>query len=170
MSSDYFVRPFEVHVWLAIFVSIVIFGSILLAIANMIDKSDRRSLVDDIFIGFESISNQSGNDNVEKISCRIICISLRAASLFVLGSLGAVITSFLTVEIPQVPFTNLEEFSANGQYRVVTNDAFVRDFFVRWFLYMKVYVKNLKFPFVLFRWIRMKKFITNLLYLSMMIY
>ena len=39
--------------------------------------------------------------------------------LVLVNSFGAVITSFLSVDYPEVPFRNLEEFIKNGQYKLL---------------------------------------------------
>ena len=71
-------------------------------------------------MGIETFCNQCGNDDINNISMRIICISLRATALIFIGAYGATITSYVAVEIIQPPFTNAKEFVENGQYKLET--------------------------------------------------
>lgn len=131
LQADYYLRPFEKDFWFVCFASIVLAGSILSVLIRVVLKEeDERGLVDQIFIGLETICNQCGNDQIKTIPLRTLSFSLRISSFIVLGSFGAVVTSYLTVKIPLIPFTNRDEFIRNGKYRFGTNDEFIAQIMV----------------------------------------
>lgn len=115
LQPDYFLRPFDIKLW-SILISTVIIGSILLIFSLV--KNRTVFLIDDAFISFESFCNQNGSDDVKNISSRIICIALRMTSMVLTLSFGAVITSFFSAQIPKVPFSDLQEFFQNGEYKL----------------------------------------------------
>ena len=88
-------------------------------------------LMDGIFMGLDVFSNQSGCKNIIGISIRIICITLRAASLILFASYLAVIMSFLTAETPKAPFKDKETFFENGNYKIYLES-------VKMFAYLEV--------------------------------
>lgn len=121
LRSDYYLMPFNTYQWLLL-LSIVIMGSWnIIIIQNCIQK--KRLLIDDIFLALESFCNQCGNDVIENTYVRYICILLRLTSLILIGGLyGATITSFFAIESFEPPFTNKEEFVANGEYQFIIQD------------------------------------------------
>lgn len=68
---------------------------------------------------FESYCGQNCNSDIENIYLRIIYILPQTIAIIITASFGAVITSFLAVEILQVPFTDMEKFAENGQYKLI---------------------------------------------------
>lgn len=118
MRSDYYLQPFDTHIWFVL-LSVTIFGTILIILVQSFIQSNKRFLIDDLFLGLESFCNQCGNDFIENFSLRLICIALRLISLASIAFYGAIITSFFAVEVVEPPFTNLEEFVANGEYRLI---------------------------------------------------
>ena len=121
LRPDYYLQPFQSDYKLSL-LFIIIIGTALILIIQKIITERGRNYVDNLFLTLENFCNQSGNDNLRNTSIRIICISTRIAALITAISFGAVITSFFAVEIPEIPFTNLEEFVQNGHYKLVLNN------------------------------------------------
>lgn len=122
MRSDYYLQPFERNLWLALSFSIIAINIFIVIITQYFvnEEKNNRTLIDDLLIGLESLCNQSGSRfQYENIPFRILWVVLRMISYMALASFGAVITSFLTTEIPQIPFQNIEEFVQNGEYELV---------------------------------------------------
>lgn len=82
-------------------------------------QSKERPFIDHLFLGLESFCNQCGNDEIQNISLRLLCILVRAIAIIVISLYGATITSFFAVDIFRPPFTNMEGFLANGDYRII---------------------------------------------------
>lgn len=127
LRSDYYFMPFEKYLWLAL-LFIMIIATICLTIIQNRNPTKTRLFIDNIFLALESFCNQCGSDNIENISSRIICILLRATALTLIGVYGAIITSFLSVQIFQPPFTNKKEFLANKEYQFIILDEFFPSF------------------------------------------
>lgn len=119
MRSDYYLQPFDTHLWFVL-LSVTIIGTILIILAQSFIRSSKRYLIDNLFLELESFCNQCGNDFIDNSSLRLICILLRLISLTSIALYGAIITSFFALEIVDPPFTNLEEFVANGEYRLIS--------------------------------------------------
>lgn len=86
----------------------------------------------------ETLTNQSGNDEMDGTSLKVISISLRIIALAVVASFGAVITSYFSVKIAKPPFNNIDQFVTNGQYKAASysyNHAF-------FYVLIKVSYKN----------------------------
>lgn len=93
------------------------------------DKTcENAALLDLIFMGFESFCNQIGfEENLRKLSFRILMITFRAAALFVIPVYGAEITSYLALREAKVPFDDVYEFVEHGQYILaIYGGTFVR--------------------------------------------
>ena len=119
LASDYFLRPFNYNIWMAVIFSIVI-GNIFVIIFHLFkEKSEERSFTDNIFLIFESFCNQTGNDKMENIFLRIISLESRMIAIILMATFSAVITSFLTLEIPEIPFHNFQQFVRNGQFKLI---------------------------------------------------
>ena len=118
LRDHYYLQPFDNYVWFA-FLSVVILGTALLLISRKFIQKQNRILIDDLFLPLECLCNQCGNDLSEDAHYRLLSISLRMIALIcVTGLYGAVITSFFAYGVFQPPFKNLDEFIANGQYRI----------------------------------------------------
>lgn len=119
LRPDYFLQPFDLNIWVGI-LFLIITGNILILISQFMNyRDEERTLTDDIFLIIESLCNQSGNDKIKSIFMRIMSIGSRMVAIIFMGAFSAVITSFLTVEIPQIPFSNLEEFVENGRFKLI---------------------------------------------------
>lgn len=55
---------------------------------------------------------------MENAYIKIICLISQFMAIIITGAFGAVIASFVAVEIVQEPFTNMDEFVKNGQYKL----------------------------------------------------
>lgn len=88
--------------------------------AVLLTEHKDRCFVDNLFAIFECLCSQDGGEDFKKISSRIVSIFMRFLAIMVIGSFGAVITSYLAVEIPEIPFKNLEEFDRHGRYQLIT--------------------------------------------------
>lgn len=75
---------------------------------------------------FETFCNQSTNDTTQNAYLKIISVFSQILALIITSSFGAVIASFVAVENLEVPFTNIEEFVQNGEYKL----ALYRDTFL----------------------------------------
>ena len=116
ISSDYYLQPFDTYLWLAL-LSIVFFTTLLIIFIQNLIRNEKRNFVDSLFLAIESFCNQCGNDYLENVSIRIVSMLLRLFGILSIGLYGAIITSFLAVEIPRPPFTTLQGFIDNGQYK-----------------------------------------------------
>lgn len=121
MRSDFYLQPFEEELWRAIALIFAI-GSILTLLVEKFLKSKNRSLVDNVFLVFELFCSQTGNEEMETISLRIVGLSMGIIGMVIVNSFGAVITSFIAVHNFEIPFTNLDQFLENGQYKLMTDD------------------------------------------------
>lgn len=83
------------------------------------ERGKKGSVIDSIFLISETFCNQSGNDEMENLYMKILCILSRLAAVIIIASFGAVISSFVSVETFKIPFTNVEEFFKNGQYKIL---------------------------------------------------
>lgn len=104
--------------WIVIFAALIIFGTTC-SIATSAYGNPNRNLIDDLFICFEILCNQNGNEEMRSVSLRTSCLAISLAAIIVFSSYGATITSFLTVESFDRPFTNIEEFLKNGKYKLL---------------------------------------------------
>lgn len=103
---------------------IVIFGTVLvLAVRNSLNEAKKIDFVDAAFLSIETFYTQCGNDKIESFSLRLISITLRITAIIVIACYGAVITSFLAVKIPKIPFKNVHEFLENGEYRLALRSS-----------------------------------------------
>lgn len=118
LRPDYYLQPFLTDVKLAV-LCLIIIGSIIILISQKIIPENRRNFVDNSFLTFENFCNQSGNDYMQNISLRIACLATRMNAFIIVSCFGAVVISYIAVEIPNVPFTNLEEFLQNGKFKLV---------------------------------------------------
>lgn len=57
-------------------------------------------------------------DGSRTITFKIVLFALRFTAMFIIASYEAVILSFLTVQLPEIPFTNIEEFAKNKEYQL----------------------------------------------------
>ena len=121
LRSDYYLQPFDSYTWFALITSIIT-GTFFILIIQKKNPQRQRNSVDNLFLTFETICNQSGNDKMENISLRMICIALRMVAFIITAHFGAVITSFLAVEIPRIPFKNLEGLIVNNEYKLALPD------------------------------------------------
>lgn len=119
MRQDYFLQPFEKNLWLAITTSIII-GTAFAWLLQKILKSNR-FFVDNLFLVFETFSNQIGNEDMKNISFRFFYLIISMVSIVVANSYAGIITAFLAIEIPEIPFRNFPEFIRNGQYQLAMN-------------------------------------------------
>ena len=107
--------------------STTLLGTGLGLLAQCFIPNKKRNFVDDLFLGLESFCNQSGNDEIKTGYLRSISILLRLTAIMSIALYGATITSYLAVETFKPPFTNLDEFMINGEYRLLltsTNDLY----------------------------------------------
>lgn len=130
-KADYYLEPFHENLWICILLSIIFGGLISMLIKkleeNMFEKKERASMVDLAFLGLETFCNQMGYENLNDIKFKIVSITLQITALFMIPAFGAEITSYLTVAVPQIPFNNLDEFIANGEYiMMVREGSFLR--------------------------------------------
>lgn len=125
LQQDYYLRPFEKDLWLAIFLTLTS-GTALILASNI--KSKKKSLVDNIFLVFEILCNQSGNQDTDTFM-KIILLAMSITGIIIVNSFNSVITAFLAVEIPQIPFTNLDQFLQNGQYHLAIPHSFTFFYF-----------------------------------------
>ena len=118
LRSDYYLQPFDTYVWI-ILLATTLFGASLTLLSLCFLRSKKRCFIDDLFLGFETFCNQCGNEHIDSAYLRFECISLRFASIMSISLYGAIITSYFAVETYEPPFTNLEEFINNGEYRLL---------------------------------------------------
>lgn len=119
--SDYYLQPFDKNLWLAFIFSIIILNIIIVVVALNFDneKKYNRSIIDYLFIGLDTCCSQGGYYEYENIPLRILYLILRIVCYIATASLSAVIVSFLTIEIPQIPFKTFEEFLQVGDYKLL---------------------------------------------------
>lgn len=122
LRSDYYLLPFDHFFWIAL-LSVMLLGTFFILIIQQLMRSKKRVFTDDLFLVLESFSNQCGNDDIQNFSLRCICIFLRFTALISMAVYGAIITSFFAVETFKVPFTNLEDFVVNGEYKFITKNT-----------------------------------------------
>ena len=120
LRSDYYLQPFDTHVWV-ILLATTLFGISLTLLSQCFLRKKKRCLIDDLFLGFETFCNQCGNEHLDSVYLRFKCISLRLASIVSISLYCATITSYFAVETYEPPFTNFEEFIHNGEYRLLLN-------------------------------------------------
>ena len=98
----------------------MIIGTVLFIIIHLTHplEKDKRSFTDNLFIGFEVLCNQNGNEEINAISSRIVCIALNIPAIVILTAFSAIITSYLAVETFDPPFKNMKEFMENGRYKL----------------------------------------------------
>lgn len=77
---------------------------------------EKVSTVEIAFIGLDSLSYQNGNSEFDKTYLRIVIFVLRLMAMLIIPAYNAVITSYLAIRKPEIPFTNLEEFIDDGRY------------------------------------------------------
>lgn len=126
LRSDYYLQPFDRNLWLAFIFSVIVVNIfIVIVVQNFVDeKHNGRGLIDDLLIGLETFCNQNGiSFDYKNISLKILYMLLRNISYIALVSFGAVITSFLAVEIPKIPFQTVDEFVQNGKYQLLVLNA-----------------------------------------------
>ena len=121
MRSDYYLEPFDKDLWFALLSVILIGTSCVITAQNLIRNGDR-PLIDNLFLAFETLINQCGNEDMKSISLRLICLFLRIIALITIGLYGATVTSFLAVESFKVPFKNREGFLKNGEFQLLLPD------------------------------------------------
>lgn len=90
--------------------------SMRLIINFFLNYTEKASIIDFAFIGLHSFCNQSGCHDLKNIHLRIVIITLRIVALLIIPAYGAVITSYLAVQIPRIPFSNLDEFIEDKGY------------------------------------------------------
>lgn len=117
LRSDYYVQPFAGNMWFVVFIATIIIGTICSMTSSVYENSNR-NLTDDLFICFEILCNQNGNEKMKSVSLRILCLAISLVAIVVFSSYGAVITSFLTVETLDIPFTNIDGFLKNEKYKL----------------------------------------------------
>lgn len=91
----------------------------LITIFNKLKIKEKASFIDNIFSTIESFCGQGSNGDVESLYLKIVSILSQMVAIVITASFGAVITSFLTVEILQIPFTDIKEFADNGEYKLI---------------------------------------------------
>lgn len=116
LRPDYYLQPFEKELWMVIIIFLII-GSGLVVFATYISKTFE---TENLFLVFEIFCNQS-NENTDQFSLKIMFLLFNIIGLVIVSSFGAVITSFLSVEIPKIPFKDLDGFIRNGQYKLNLN-------------------------------------------------
>lgn len=94
-------------------------GNALIIIIRKWKMEKNTSIVDHLFLIFETLCNQSSNVEIENTFIKMICILSGIMTVVIAASYGATLASYVAVEILQVPFTNIEEFVRNGQYKLL---------------------------------------------------
>lgn len=131
LRPDFFMQPFHKDLWMAIFVFILVGNTFLVALSKLKLKK-AASAIDNTFLIFERLCNQSSNGKMKNYYLKLVCILSQMIALTITASFGAVITSYVAVETLQVPFTNIEEFVENGRYKFATKpESFVDQYFCR---------------------------------------
>lgn len=134
MQPNYFLQPFEIDFWLAVIFSLVIGTSFILIIQFIWRKyvgEVKNPIISNLFIGFEILCNQKGSKDEENVSFRIVKLMFRIIAIFLTASYGADIISFLAIKIPEIPFTNLDEFFKINDYHLIANSDNFQSFIDR---------------------------------------
>lgn len=118
LRSDYYLQPFDINLWFALLL-IILIGSISAIAVESLKTLDKRCFIDNMYFGYESFCNQCGNHIIENTTLREISILLRITAIIVLALYGATITSFLSVEVLKTPFRNFEEFLNQREYKLL---------------------------------------------------
>lgn len=116
-------------------------------ISQLIIKLKKRCFVDNLFFVFEFFCNQNGNEVMENIFIRIVALGMSIIGLVLVNSFGAVITAYLAVEIPKIPFIDFDQFVENGQYQLAMCD--VNNVLNEYFKVIKQYFKHKDYFIVL---------------------
>ena len=115
LRKDFYLQPFEKYLQFVI-VGCLILGTGFVVLEALINKKKFENAK--LFLVFEIFCNQS-NEDAENVSLRIAFLMFNIIGLVLVNSFGAVITSYLFADNPEIPFHNLEEFMQNGQYKLL---------------------------------------------------
>ena len=115
LESDFYLRPFDKTLWVVV-ISSLFLGTMLVVFLNIFSKNERYCLAENIFSVSGIFCNQSNEEGNETNSLKIVLLMMNILGFVIVNSFGAVITAFLSVKIPIIPFNNLEEFGKDGGY------------------------------------------------------
>ena len=119
LRPDFYLQPFERSVWCVILMFIII-GTIFVSLKrHYVTDVEKRSITDDAFLVLEYLCNQNGGNETETTALRILGLTCFLLSFVVLAVFGAVVTSYVSVKIFDVPFVDFQTFKQNGKYRLL---------------------------------------------------
>lgn len=114
--------------------AIILCGLVLLLMKKILEmytiKHEKASGIDLAFAGLDLFCNQNGCEEFNNFNFKILLITFRIVALLILPAYGAVVTSYLAVQIPKIPFRNLDEFITENKGYVL---ALYRSRFVKYY-------------------------------------
>ncbi|KAL0276550.1 UNVERIFIED_CONTAM: hypothetical protein PYX00_004106 [Menopon gallinae] len=126
-----FVSPFSKSMWIAIFVWHTFSAAVMSAI-DMTAGSGRKTRKTDyikfwlnyVFVSYSAFCLQSEGRNPERVSKKIILLLIFLLPTALMPGYSAVLTSYLTMKVNEMPFTNLEGLVKSGEYKLGYHTTF----------------------------------------------